>query len=120
LTLDIRLVSDSELGSFSWRWPEKTEHFERGYAALVRFEGGEFRIRHGISRRTVYGRPRRHSVTWVENRPTVEGVEADDFAHSRSLLSLIKVTKRHLRPTDPLPPKGPRKNNFLEMAVVSQ
>ena len=105
LTLDIRLVSDSELGSFSWRWPEKTEHFERGYAALVRFEGEEFRIRHGISRRTVYGRPRLHSVTWVENRPTVEGVEADDFAHSRSLLSLIKVTKRHLRPTDPLPPK---------------
>ena len=94
-----------KLGSFSWRWPEKTEHFERGYAALVRFEGGEFRIRHGISRRTVYGRPRLHSVTWVENRPTVEGVEADDFAHSRSLLSLIKVTKRHLRPTDPLPPK---------------
>ena len=105
LTLDIRLVSDSDLGSFSWRWPEKTEHFERGYAALVRFEGGEFRIRHGISRRTVYGRPRLHSVTWVENRPMVEGVEADDFAHSRSLLSLIKVTKRHLRPTDPLPPK---------------
>ena len=107
LTLDIRLVSDSELGSFSWRWPEKTEHFERGYAALVRFEGGEFRIRHGISRRTVYGRPRLHSVTWVENRPTVEGVEADDFAHSRSLLSLIKVTKRHLRPTDPLPLSTP-------------
>ena len=74
---NIRLVSDSELGSFSWRWPETTERFERGYAALVRFEGGEFRIRHGIGRRTVYGRPRLHSVTWVDNRPTVEGVEAD-------------------------------------------
>ena len=104
-TPDIRLVSDSELGSFSWRWPEATEHFERGYAALVRFEGREFRIRHGISRRTVYGRPRLHSVTWVENSPTVEGVEADDYARSRSLLSLIKVTKRHLRPTDSLPPE---------------
>ena len=105
MTPDIHLVSDSELGSFSWRWPENTEHFERGYAALVRFEGRDFRIRHGIGQRTVYGRPRLHSVTWVENRPTVEGVEADDFAHSRSLLSLIKVTKRHLRPTDPLPPE---------------
>ena len=104
-TLDIRLVSDSELGSFSWRWPKNIEHFERGYAALVRFEGREFRIRHGISRRTVYGRRRFHSVTWVENRPMVEGVEADDFEHSRSLLSLIKVTKRHLRPTDILPPE---------------
>ena len=105
LTSDIRLVSNSELGSFSWRWPEATEHFERGYAALVQFEGAEFRIRHGIGRRTVYGRPRLHSVTWVENRPTVEGVEADDFARSQSLLSLIKVTKRHLRPTDALPPE---------------
>lgn len=105
LTLDIRLVSDSELGSFSWRWPKNIEHFERGYAALARFEGREFRIRHGIGRRTVYGRPRFHSVTWVENRPMVEGVEADDFEYSRSLLSLIKVTKRHLRPTDPLPPE---------------
>ena len=105
MTLDIRLVSDSELGSFSWRWPKKTEPFKHGYAALVQFEGREFCIRHGISQRTVFGRPRRHSVTWVGNRPMVEGVEADDFAHSRSLLSLIKVTKRHLRPTDPLPPK---------------
>ncbi len=105
LTPDIRLISASALGSFSWRWPEEIEHFERGYAALVRFQGSEFRIRHGISRRTAYGRLRLHSVTWVENNPTVEGVEADDFAHSQSLLSLIKVTKRHLRPTDPLPPE---------------
>ncbi|MCY3886873.1 MAG: hypothetical protein OXG19_04085 [Chloroflexi bacterium] len=105
MTPDIRLISASALGSFSWRWPEEIEHFERGYAALVRFQGSEFRIRHGISRRTAYGRLRLHSVTWVENNPTVEGVEADDFAHSQSLLSLIKVTKRHLRPTDPLPPE---------------
>ena len=105
MTPDIRLISANGLGSFSWRWPEETEHFERGYAALMRFEGGEFRIRHGISRRTVYGRPRLHSVTWVEGAPTVEGVEADDFARSQSLLSLIKVTKRHLRPTDPIPPE---------------
>ena len=101
----VRLISKSALGSFSWRWPEEIEHFERGYAALVRFEGSEFRIRHGISQRTVYGRPRLHSVTWVENNPTVEGVEADDFARSQSLLSLIKVTKRHLRSTDPIPPE---------------
>jgi uncharacterized HhH-GPD family protein len=34
----------------------------------------------------------------------VEGVEADDFDRSESFLSLIKVTKRHLRPGDALPP----------------
>ena len=101
----MRLISASALGSFSWRWPEETEHFERGYAAFVQFDGGEFRIRHGIGRRTVYGRPRLHSVTWVDGAVTVEGVEADDYARSQSLLSLVKVTKRHLRPTDPLPPE---------------
>ena len=100
---NVRLISASALGAFSWRWPEETEHFERGYAALMRFGDREFRIRHGIGRRTVYGRLRLHSVTWVEGNPTVEGVEADDFTRSQSLLSLIKVTKRHLRPTDPLP-----------------
>ena len=102
---DIRLISASALGAFSWRWPEETEHFERGYAALMRLGDRAFHIRHGIGRRTVYGRPRLHSVTWVEGNPTVEGVEADDFTRSQSLLSLIKVTKRHLRPTDPLPPE---------------
>ena len=102
---DMRLISASALGAFSWRWPEETEHFERGYAALMQFEGRAFRIRHGVGRRTVYGRPRLHSVTWVEGNPTVEGVEADDFTRSQSLLSLIKVTKRHLRPTDSLPPE---------------
>ena len=32
-------------------------------------------------------------------------MEADDFSESASLLSLIKITKRHLRPTDPVPPE---------------
>ena len=49
----MRLISATELGSFSWRWPEETEHFERGYEALVQFDGREFGIRHGIGRRTV-------------------------------------------------------------------
>ena len=102
---DMRLISASALGAFAWRWPEETEHFERGYAALMRFGDGAFRIRHGIGRRTVYGRLRLHSVTWVDGAVMVEGVEADDFARSQSLLSLIKVTKRHLQPTDPLPPE---------------
>jgi uncharacterized HhH-GPD family protein len=52
----------------------------------------------------VYGRSRVHSVTWVEGQPTVESVEADDFNSSGCLLSLIKVTKRHLRPGDAIPP----------------
>ena len=33
----------------------------------------------------------------------MEGVEADDYRRSEALLSLIKVTKRHLRPGDEIP-----------------
>ncbi len=66
--------------------------------------GQELRLRHGIGGRDVFGRHRVHSVTWLEGQPLVEGVEADDFEKSQSLLSLIKVTKRHLRRGDPVPP----------------
>lgn len=91
------------LGPFSWRWPAGPEAFERGWAAVATVDGQEFRARHGIGRRDAYGRSRFHSVTWVEGEPVVEGVEADDFDRSECLLSLIKVTKRHLRPGDAVP-----------------
>lgn len=92
------------LGPFSWRWPEDVEHFDRGWSADATVGGFEVRLRHGIGRRDVYGRSRLHSVTWVEGEPTVEGVEADDFGVSEALVSLIKVSKRHIRPGEPLPP----------------
>jgi hypothetical protein len=102
--LDIQLLSSTALGPFSWRWPAGVEHFTRGWAAIVTVNGQELRLRHGIGGRDVFGRHRVHSVTWLEGQPLVEGVEADDFEKSQSLLSLIKVTKRHLRPGDPVPP----------------
>jgi uncharacterized HhH-GPD family protein len=99
----IRLASMTAMGPFSWRWPEYLESFERGWAAVATVDGQEVHIRHGIGRRDVYGRSRLRSVTWVEGEPTVEGVEADDFQRSEALLSLIKVTKRHLRSGDEVP-----------------
>jgi hypothetical protein len=99
----IRLVVMTALGPFSWRWPDGLEAFDRGWAAVATADGEEFRIRHGIGRRDAYGRSRVHSVTWIEGEPIVEGVEADDFKRSQSLLSLIKVTKSHLRPGDAVP-----------------
>lgn len=92
------------LGPFSWRWPEGLETFESGWAAVASLDGEEFHVRHGIGRRPVFGRSRVHSVIWVEDAPTVEGAEADDYARSEALVSLIKVTKRHLRPGDAVPP----------------
>ena len=93
----------SVIGSFSWRWPERVETYERGWVAIVDVDRAEFQIRHGIGRRDTFGRSRLRSVTWVEGEPLVEGVEADDFDQSQSLLSLIKITKKHLRPGDDVP-----------------
>ncbi len=91
------------LGSFSWRWPLEVESFTRGWVAVAEVDGLELHIRHGIGNRDVFGRRRIHSVTWVEGRPTVEGVEADDYSRSKALLSLIKLTKRHLKPQESVP-----------------
>jgi uncharacterized HhH-GPD family protein len=100
----LRLVSTTAIGAFSWRWPEGIESYERGWLAIADLGGRELHIRHGIGRRDAFGRSRLRSVTWVEGDVAVEGVEADDFSRSESLLSLIKITKKHVRPGDPLPP----------------
>jgi uncharacterized HhH-GPD family protein len=91
------------IGRFSWKWPAATETFETGWVARVELNDQEFHVRHGIGRRAAYGRNRLRSVTWIENQPMVEGVEADDFPRSHCLMSLIKVTKRHLRWADRVP-----------------
>jgi uncharacterized HhH-GPD family protein len=93
----------SAIGAFSWRWPEGIENYERGWAAIADVEGTEFQIRHGIGQRYAFGRARLRAVTWVEGEPLVEGVEADDFHQSQSLLSLIKITKKHLQPREIVP-----------------
>jgi hypothetical protein len=98
-----RLVSSSAIGPFSWRWPEGVESYDRGWAAIADVDGTEFNIRHGLGRRPTFGRSRLRSVTWVEGQPLVEGVEAEDFDRSHSLLSLIRITKKHLRPGDAVP-----------------
>lgn len=100
---DVRILESAPLGPFSWRWPEGAEQFDRGWSALVEADGVEVHIRHGLNLRQVFGRSRAPSVTWVENDPTVEGVGEDHYEQTRALLSLIKVTKKHLRPDDPLP-----------------
>jgi uncharacterized HhH-GPD family protein len=99
----IRVLKMEALGSFSWRWPLEVESFTRGWVAVAEVDGLELHIRHGIGNRDVFGRRRIHSVTWVEGKPTVEGVEADDYSRSKALLSLIKLTKRHLKPQEPVP-----------------
>lgn len=92
-------------GPFDWRWPEGEEHFASGWDYTVQWSGRTVRVRHGLGERMVYGRTRMHSVTWVNGQPAVEGVAADDYAQSRSLLSILKrPDKHHIRVRADVPP----------------
>lgn len=94
-----------QLGPFSFRWPHGEEHFEGGWTYVVAVDGDTHRVRHGIGSRDVYGRPRVHTVTWLDGEVQVEGVEADDYPTTRALLSLLRhPDKRHVRAlTEALP-----------------
>lgn len=83
-------ITVHEIGPFQYRWPEEVGDFSRGWEGTIVSDGRTFRIRHGLGRRVVYGRDRIYAVTWVNDRPTIQGVEADDYSTSRALLTLIK------------------------------
>jgi uncharacterized HhH-GPD family protein len=94
----------SELQSFDFAWPEGPEHFDRGWAYTASIGSMSFQARHGIGGREVYGRYRVHSVTWLDGQPMVEGVAADDYAQSGSLLSTLRIEGRaHVRDWSELP-----------------
>lgn len=93
------------LGPFTFRWPEGVEEFEKGWDYTVRIGGELHRVRHGLGGRTVYGRERVHTVTWLDGAVQVEGVEADDYPTSRSLLSVLKrPDRKYVRRFDEVPP----------------
>ena len=99
------IVDDvSELQPFDFAWPEGPEHFDRGWDYTASIGSTSFRARHGIGGREVYGRYRVHSVTWLDGQPMVEGVAADDYAESGSLLSTLRIEgKAHVRDWSELP-----------------
>lgn len=78
------------LGSFDFRWPDGTEHFESGWRYRLTVGGQEHDVRHGLGGREVYGRERVHTVTWLDGEVQVEGVEADDYPGSGCLISLLR------------------------------
>jgi 5-methylcytosine-specific restriction protein B len=92
-----------EIGDFEYRWPEGPEEFDHGWETEVNADGETFQIRHGLGARDVFERHRRHSVTFVNGEPRVEGAAADDYEQSRSLISLLrKGDKTHARVGDEL------------------
>jgi hypothetical protein len=75
--------------------------------------GRKTSIRHALASRIAYGRPRVRSVTWVNSEVMVEGVEADDYEKSRSLLSTLKgPDRRMIRRVEDVP------NVFRRFAIV--
>jgi hypothetical protein len=86
------LLDVERIGPFEYRWPVGTESYSHGWTFRARFAGREYRLRHGVARREAYGRERLRTVTWIGGWPSVEGVEADDYAVSGSLISLIRAT----------------------------
>src|SRR6266436_4226785 len=97
--MEIRLLQYTAAGEFEWLWPSHTlEKFERSWNGQVAIDAVTFEFRHALGHRHVYGKDRVHSVTWLAGAPTVEGVEADDYRSSHSLISVLRRDdKKHAR-----------------------
>jgi len=96
--INIQLKSFAEAGEYNWRWPSKNvEHFNKSWTGEVMVNGMVMPFRHALGKRLVYGRERVHSVTWLEGTPMVEGVEANDYERSHSLISVLRQPdKKHV------------------------
>jgi hypothetical protein len=94
MTADLHDLADT--GPFTFRWPDGTESFERGWTGTVTHAGASHRFQYGIAERTVYGAPRTHSVVWLEGQPIAEGVATDDHERSQCLVSRIKGSDRRV------------------------
>lgn len=102
--MQVAVNNVSELEPFDFDWPEGLEHFDRGWDYTVTVGSTAFQVRHGLGGREVYGRYRVHSVTWLDGQPMVEGVAADDYSESGSLLSTLRIEGRaHVRDLSELP-----------------
>jgi hypothetical protein len=81
------------------------EHFEHGWSFVATSAGRTYSLRHLVGGRMVYERRRVHTVTFVGSQPVVEGVAADDYEASRSLLSIVRIDgRKHVREMADVPP----------------
>jgi len=93
-----------EIGSFTFRWPDSEEAFDRGWDLEVAVDGRHLKVRHGLGTRSVYGKHRPHSVTFIGGWAAAEAVAADDYDTSRCLISALKDQEgRIIRPGEEVP-----------------
>jgi len=108
-------ISDvSHLQPFEYRWPQGLEAFEGGWAYTAEAGGRHHPIRHAIGARRAFGRTRVRTVTWIGGEAQVEGVEADDYPVSQSLLSRLRSSGRVLARTPDQVPAGYERFEIVE------
>jgi uncharacterized HhH-GPD family protein len=104
MTGDADVSATRQLEPFTFKWPVGVEHFESGWEYQLTIAGHRHRVRHGLGGREVYGRWRVHTVTWLDGDVQVEGVEADDYPATLSLLSRLRnPDKTLIRPGEEVP-----------------
>jgi endonuclease III len=96
---EIRVSDVTRLEPFEIRWPEVLEPFEGGWSYTAEIGGARRAVRHGVGARRAFGRMRVRTVTWIGTDALVEGVEADDYPVSQSLLSRLRRGGRALART---------------------
>lgn len=89
------IASVSAIEPFDLRSPSGgVEHFARGWSFDVRSGVVSHHVRHALTAREAFGRLRARSVTFVDGRATVEGVETDTYSDDGALFSLLKINGR--------------------------
>lgn len=106
MTKSVKVLNVEKLPPFDFRWPDATESFETGWSFDVQLGGRRHTVRHGLGARMVYGRVRVHNVTWLDGQVQVEGVEADDYPVSQSLISRLRRLDRKAARTREEVPAG--------------
>ncbi len=86
----LEITRPKRLTPFSFKWPADVEDFEQGWECDFTIAGSHHVVRHGVGQRVVYGRPRVHTVTWLDANVQVEGAEADDYPTSQALISRLR------------------------------
>lgn len=100
----IQLGHFRPIAPFQFKWAKATERFDRGWEGTIYADGRRVDVKHGIGTRRAFGRSRVRAVTWMNNRPAVEGVEADDYSRSRALLSVLRSPDgKHCRADSDVP-----------------
>ena len=103
---EMRISDVSGLEPFEVRWPDGLEPFEGGWSFTAEMDGVRQPFRHGVGTRRAFGRMRVRTVTWIGTDAQVEGVEADDYPVSASLLSRLRRAGRTLARTPEDLPAG--------------